>query len=92
MTKKQIEKMLLYENMGIVLKSILYAGIIAFPLMHVIQYGIIKIFGPIELKFPWFLMGVAILITILAVVVLTKYCYRKEKHENIMERIRNENV
>lgn len=92
MTKKQIEKMLLYENVGIVLKSILYAGVIAFPLMYVIQYGIIKIFGPMALKFPWFLMVAAILITILVVTVLTKYCYRKEKHENIMERIRNENV
>lgn len=92
MTKKQIEKMLLYENVGIVLKSILYAGVIAFPLMYVIQYGIIKIFGLIVLKLPWFLMVAAILITILVVAVLTKYCYRKEKHENIMERIRNENV
>ena len=92
MTKKQIEKMLLYENVGIVLKSILYAGVIAFPLMYVIQYGIIKIFGLIALKLPWFLMVAAILITILVVTVLTKYCYQKEKHENIMERIRNENV
>lgn len=92
MTKKQIEKMLLYENIGIVLKSILYAGVIAFLLMYVIQYGIINIFGPMTLKIPWVLITIAILIIILVVVVLTKYCYRKEKYENIMERIRNENV
>ena len=92
MTKKQIEKMLLYESIGIVLKSVIYAGCIAFPLMYMIQYGITKIFGTMTLMFPWSLMITAVLITMIVVVILTEYCFKKEKHESIMERIRNENV
>ncbi|MDE7423365.1 MAG: ABC transporter permease [Lachnospiraceae bacterium] len=92
MTKKQMAKMLLYESVGIVIKSILYAGFVAFPLMYMIQYGMIKMFGTVTMEFPWIQMIVAILFTILAVVGLTKYSFKKEKYENIMERIRNENV
>lgn len=92
MTKKQMEKMLRYESVGIVIKSILYAALIAFPLMYVIQYGITSIFGPITMKLPWIQMIAAMLITILVVVVLTEYYYKKEKYENILERIRNESV
>lgn len=92
MTKKQIRKMLLYENIGIVLKSILYAAFIVLPLMYMIQYGVTEIFGSILWNFPWILILTSILITILVIILFTEYCYRSEKQENIMERIRNENV
>lgn len=92
MTKKQMEKMLRYESVGIVIKSILYAALIAFPLMYVIQFGVIGIFGPITMELPWIQMIASVLITILVLVVLTEYYYKKEKYENILERIRNESV
>ncbi len=92
MTKKQMEKMLRYESVGIVIKSILYAALIAFPLMYVIQFGVTSIFGPITMELPWIQMIAAVLITILVLVVLTEYYYKKEKYENILERIRNESV
>lgn len=92
MAKAQIEKMLFYESVGIVLKSILYAGLIAFPLIYLIQYGLTEIFGPMTLKLPWLLAATAVLVAGLAVIFLTKYCYQKEKQENIMESIRNESV
>lgn len=92
MTKKQMAKMLLYESVGIVIKSILFAVLIAFPLMYMIQYGIIERFGTVTTEFPWLQMTAAILLTVLVVVGLTWYCFKKKKHENIMERIRNESV
>lgn len=92
MAKVQIEKMLFYESIGIVLKSILYAGLIAFPLIYLIQFGLTEIFGPMTLKLPWMLAAAAVLAAGMAVILLTKYCYQKEKQENIMESIRNESV
>lgn len=92
MAKVQIEKMLFYESIGIVLKSILYAGLIAFPLIYLIQFGLTEIFGPMTLKLPWLLAAAAVLAAGMAVILLTKYCYQKEKQENIMESIRNESV
>lgn len=92
MTKKQIEKMLLYESMGIASKSIFYAALVAFPLMYLIQYGIVLVFGPMKVKLPWMLVLVAALLTMSVVIHLTRYCYRREKHENILEQVRNESV
>lgn len=92
MTKKQIEKMLLYESIGIVLKSIFYAALIAFPLICLIKYGMIAAFGPMTVRLPWMLVLVAALLTMSVVILLTKYCYQREKHENILEQVRNESV
>lgn len=92
MTKDQLGKMLLYECMEIVLKSIIYAAVIAGILCYLIQYGIIKIFGPMRIGFPWLLMAGAVAITVFVVAGLTKYCYRKRQPETILERIRRESV
>ena len=92
MTKDQLGKMLLYECMAIVLKSIIYAAVIAGILCYLIQYGVIMIFGPMQISFPWLLMTGAVVLTVLVVAGLTKYCYRKRKPETILERIRRESV
>ena len=92
MTSSQIKKMLRYESMGIVVKSILFAGVIAFPMIYLIQYGLIKIFGQMTLELPWLLIFVAMGIAALVVVCITESCYKKGKHENILESIRNESV
>ena len=92
MTASQIKRMLRYESMGIVVKSILFAGVIAFPMIYLIQYGLIKIFGQMTLELPWLLIFIAMGIAALVVICLTEYCYKKEKHENILESIRNESV
>lgn len=92
MTRSQLGKMLLYECTIIVLKSIIYAAIIAGILCYLIQYGIIKIFGPMQIGFPWLLMTGAVIVTVLVVAGLTKYCYRKRQPETILERIRRESV
>lgn len=92
MTGDQLGKMLLYECMAIVLKSIIYAAVIAGILCYLIQYGVIKIFGAVQISFPWLLMTGAVILTVLVVAGLTKYCYRKRQPETILERIRRESV
>lgn len=90
MTEKQTQKMLFYESIGIVVKSILYAAIIAAPLIYLIQYGLTRIFGHIALKLPWLLMLLAIVLAALVVTMFTRHCYHKGKQRNIIDFIRND--
>lgn len=91
MTRDQILKMLLYENIPILTKSIIYVAVIAGGLCWLIRYGIWTIFGPIRLRIPWIWIGAAIGIIIFAVAGLTVVCYRR-RQETILERIRRESV
>lgn len=92
MTSAQIQKMLRYESIGIVIKSIIFSAVIAFPMIYLIQYGLIKIFGFMSFELPWLLILIAVGIAALVVISLTGYCYKREKRENILESIRNESV
>lgn len=92
MTQKQMKKMLFYESVGMGIKSIFVAGVIAFPLMYLVQYGLDNIFGQITLMLPWGWIFAAIVIALVVIVVLTIYCYKKDKQENILESIQNESI
>lgn len=89
MTGKQIERMLFYESIGIVCKSILYAALIAFLLIYLIKYVLTLLFGRISLPVPWVLIAVAVLAAASVVIMMTRFCYRKGKQDTILEQIRN---
>lgn len=92
MTSSQIQKMLRYESVGIVIRSIMFAAVIAFLMINLIQYGLIKIFGFMSFELPWILILIAVGSAVLIVVYITGYCYKRENRENILESIRNESV
>lgn len=52
MTKRQMTKMLLYECQGIILKAMLWAGVVIVLLALAIQTGVTHIFGNLRIQFP----------------------------------------
>ena len=92
MTAVQTRQMLCYESIGIMLKSVLCAGVIAFPLIYLIQCGLVKIFGKLTLAMPWGWIVLSVILAAVVVVVLTVRNYKVERQGNILESIRNESV
>lgn len=92
MTKKQRRKMLFCENIGLFFKGILWACVIAFPIIYLLKTVLSVYFGRIELEFPVGLFVLAIIFSGVWLFGVTSYCYRTRENENIFEQLRNENV
>lgn len=92
MTRNQLQKMMLLESSGILLKGIFFATLVSTPLVFFVKKMLVNLFGYVELEFPWAVYLIAMLIATLAVFTITLCCYRFEKTENILEDIRTESV
>lgn len=92
MAAGQMKKMLLYECMGIFLWALLLAGIFSGLLVTCVRFGLVRIFGNLELPMPWTgIVGAAVIVG--AVLIgLTLYGFGKERQEDLFESIRRESV
>ena len=88
MEQKQINKMLLYENLCLFRKAIVWAAVLSLPML----YGIWKVlqlyFGQVKLAFPWQTYVLAMIIAGISILSISKYCYRVKKDDNILEELR----
>lgn len=88
----QMKKMLLYECMGIFLWALLLAGVFSGVLIYAVRFGLVRIFGNLQLPTPWIgIAGAAVTVEIV-LTGLTMYGFGKERQEDLFESIRRESV
>ena len=92
MTSGQIRSMLLRESGRILLSAGVAAVLISVLLISGMRYVLSALFGRLLLQIPYGLMGLAVLGTASAVILITLYSFGKERGQNILEEIRSETV
>ena len=92
MTRTQILKMLLFECSGMLLEAVVVAVLVSAGFIWMIREVLSSLFGHLVLRIPYFLIALAVVFTIGAVLLLTLYSFGKVKEENLLEEIRNESV
>ena len=88
----QMKKMLLYECMGIFLWALLLAGVFSGMLIYFVRFGLMRIFGNLELPTPWIGAAGAAVIVGIVLTGLALYGFGKERKEDLFEEIRRETV
>ena len=88
----QMKKMLLYECMGIFLWALLLAGVFSGMLIYFVRFGLMRIFGNLELPTPWIGAAGAAVIVGIVLTGLALYGFGKERQEDLFEEIRRETV
>lgn len=92
MTRRQMEKVLFYESVYIIIKAVILTAVLVTPMIFIIGHGLMRIVGNLVLKLPIPLFAATVAITILVVVGMTLYCFRKEKQRNLLDDIRSESI
>lgn len=92
MTDRQHRKMLAIENLLLLVRGLLIAGILSGAFMLFLNHMITARFGNITLAVPWgLILGITAAICA-AMALITVVCYRFSEKESIVEEIRNEAV
>ncbi|MBQ3515341.1 MAG: ABC transporter permease [Lachnospiraceae bacterium] len=92
MTRKQMAKMLFYENVGLFLKGTLWSGVISIPVIYLLRHIISGYLGYVKFAFPWMIYLLAVGIAAVSLGVITVYCYRRNGNEIILEELRRDTV
>lgn len=89
-TTGQIRKMLNYECQAFVLRSIVWAVVLATPLVLFIWKFLVHVFGYIKISFPWGIYVVVAAMAAVIIVLLTQSCFARMEKGNVAEVIREE--
>lgn len=81
MTQKQIEKMLFYEALSLLIRSSLLAFCIGAPLLIGLRECLTRQFGHVRIAFPWGTCAAAIFISAIVIFSFMLYHYRREKKD-----------
>lgn len=81
MTQKQIEKMLFYEALSLLIRSSLLAFCIGTPLLIGLRECLTRQFGHVRIAFPWGTCAAAIFISAIVIFSFMLYHYRREKKD-----------
>ncbi len=92
MTEKQMDRMLLYENLLLCVRGTIWAYVCAVPLIYGMSRVMKAYFGELRLTFSWQMYVLAIVITIVSLLLISHHCYRIRKNTNILEEMRRETV
>ena len=92
MASGQMKKMLLYECTGIFLWALLLAGVFSGMLIACVRFGLVMIFGNLELPTPWLWIAGAALVVGAVLTGLTLYAFGRERQEELYENMRREGV
>ena len=92
MASGQMKKMLLYECTGIFLWALLLAGVFSGMLIACVRFGLVVIFGNLELPTPWLWIAGAALVVGAVLTGLTLYGFDRERQEEMYENMRREGV
>jgi ABC-type antimicrobial peptide transport system permease subunit len=90
MQERQIQKMLLYENLGMWIRGFIWSVIISVPITYGIGRVLKQYFGEIKLHFPWEMYFLSLIITMVFLVIMTGICYHRKKGDSILELMRTE--
>ena len=88
MEDRQIDKMLFLENMVMWFAGLIWSVVISLPITYGIDIFLIRYFGVMKLKFPWYLYMLAAFITIISLLLMSKVCYHMKEDEILIEEMR----
>ncbi|MCR5498855.1 MAG: ABC transporter permease [Acetatifactor sp.] len=91
-TKLQRAKMLCYENIVLLLKSLLFGSVITTLFVVFLHKVVSDQFGNILFHMPAWMIVLPILASILGLTLFTMLCYGEKDGKSILEEIRAENV
>jgi ABC-type antimicrobial peptide transport system permease subunit len=90
MQERQIQKMLLYENLGMWIRGFIWSVVISVPITYGIGRVLKQYFGEIKLHFPWEMYFLSLIITMVSLVIMTGICYHRKEGYSILELMRTE--
>lgn len=91
-TQRQLETTLTLECLGILGKGLLLSALLSGGLIYLIYRLLSELFGHLAFRLPWGMLAFALLFTAGAVLLLTLFCFRREKVQNLIECIRQDSV
>lgn len=92
MTKKELEKMVKTEYLFIGIDSIYIGLFIGILISCLIYFYYSKVFFVTFIKSPIIGIGIAVIVTIVIISIITEYSIHKLNKQSIIETIRNENI
>ncbi len=92
LTGGQKHKMLCLENARLLGKSFLVGGVITTVFVVLLHVVISNRFGKILFHMPIWMIALTLLVSVVAMVGFTGYCYRNEADDSIVEGVRNETI
>ena len=92
MTAAQKRKMLVLENVYLLLRSVLYSGMIVAAFVAALRYILNDRFGRLYFSFPVWVMLITVICGAAALFLFTAMAYRAPKGESLIEEVRTDAV
>ena len=90
MTKAQKSKMLLLENVRLMVKSIIYSGLITGAFVVAIRYILNSRFGKMSFTLPVWMMLIIVAASIVSLLLFTAVCYKDNKNITLIDEVRTD--
>ncbi len=92
MTEAQKRKMLVLENVYLLLRSVLYSGVIVAAFVAALRYILNDQFGKLYFSLPVWMLLITVLCGAAALFLFTALAYRAPKGENLIDEVRMDAV
>jgi ABC-type antimicrobial peptide transport system permease subunit len=90
MTGNQKRKMLLLENLRLILKSIFYSGIITGVFVAAIRFVLNSRFGKMSFTLPVWMILLTVAGSVISLLLFTRLCYKDDKNTSLIDEVRTE--
>ena len=91
MTKAQKSKMLLLENLRLMVKSIIYSGLITGAFVVAIRFILNSRFGKMSFTLPVWMMVITVLAgSVISLLLFTALAIRIDKNTSLIDEVRND--
>ncbi|MCR5106181.1 MAG: ABC transporter permease [Eubacterium sp.] len=90
MTKKQKNKMLLLENIRLMVKSLIYSGLITGAFVVAIRFILNSRFGKISFTLPVWMMLIIVLTSVISLLFFTSICYKDDNNITLVQSLYKE--
>ena len=90
MTKKQKNKMLLLENIRLMVKSLIYSGLITGAFVVAIRFILNSRFGKISFTLPVWMMLIIVLTSVISLLFSTSICYKDDNNITLVQSLYKE--
>lgn len=92
MTYRQRQKMLALENIRLLAKSFFFGGVITGGFVVLLHKVVSDRFGRLQLNMPIWVILLTLVLSVGALLLFTKLCYRDATDQSLIEEVRSETV
>ena len=90
MTGTQKRKMLLLENLRLILRSVIYSGFITGAFMVAIRFYLNSRFGRMSFTLPVWMMLITVLAGVISLLIFTAICYKDNDGNTLIDEVRKD--